>query len=85
MVPSLCAVLVALRIGALAFRRFPPFMGLLGMYLGFILAALLAFALQGRWRILPVLPAVMVCLQLGYGLGVWLGLALPRVAEAPKL
>lgn len=54
-------------------------------YLGFMVAAIVSFALQGRWRVLPYLPAVMVCLQLSYGLGVWLGLAMPRVPDAPRL
>ena len=86
-VPSMFALLLVLSgIGSVVFRPlFVPFMALLFMYLGFMLAAVLAFALQGRWRILPLLPAVMVCLQLGYGLGVWLGLVMPRVPEAPKL
>jgi hypothetical protein len=84
--PAFALLLVLTGLGALAFRPlFVPFAALLGAYLGFILAALLAFAARGQWRILPVLPAVMVCLQLGYGLGVWLGLLMPRVPEAPRL
>lgn len=57
---------------------------LLGFYVLFVLAALASFAARGRWRILPVLPGVMVCLQFGYGLGVWLGLMMPPVPAAPS-
>lgn len=56
-----------------------------GAYLAFVLLGMATFAARGRWDVVPWLPAVMACLQFGYGLGVWLGLALPRVPDAPRL
>ncbi len=87
LVPSLFALTLVLSgVGSLLLPPLTVLFGaLVGAYLGFIVAAMVAFALQGRWRMLPVLPVVMLCLQLGYGLGVWIGLAMPPVAEAPRL
>jgi glycosyltransferase involved in cell wall biosynthesis len=56
-----------------------------GAYLLFVGLGMASFAARGRWDVAPLLPAVMVCLQFGYGLGIWLGLALPRVPDAPPL
>ncbi len=85
--PSLfAAALVLSAVGALLFRpMIVAFGAIVGAYVGFVLVALASFAARGRWRILPVLPAVMLCLHLSYGLGVWWGLALPPVPGAPRL
>ena len=87
LVPSIFSL--ALVLSALGGIVFPPllvvFGTILGAYIGFVLAALATFASRGQWRILPVLPAVMLCLHLSYGLGVWVGLAMPSVPPAPRL
>ncbi len=85
--PSLfAAALVLSAAGALLARpMIVAFGAIVGAYVGFVLVALASFAARGRWRILPVLPAVMLCLHLSYGLGVWWGLALPPVPGAPRL
>ena len=87
LLPSVFALLLVVSaVGSLAAKPLLVLFGLLlGAYLGFLLAGLMSFAARGQWRILPVLPAVLACLHLGYGLGVWLGLAMPRVPEAPRL
>lgn len=54
-----------------------------GAYAGFLLIALASFASRGQWKLLPVMPAVLLCLHLSYGLGVWYGLLLPPVPPAP--
>ena len=85
MIPAVFAlVLVLSALGAL----FAPALGfvfgaVLGSYVGFLLVAMASFARRGQWRLLPVLPAVLLCLHLSYGLGVWYGLALPPVPPAP--
>lgn len=58
---------------------------LAALYLGFLLIGLASFAISGRARFLPVLPLVLPCLHLSYGLGVWIGLLMPRVPDAPPL
>ncbi len=87
LVPSLFSL--ALLLTAIGGLLFPPlrilFGAVAGAYLGFIIVALMVFAAKGHWRILPVLPAVMLCLHLSYGLGVWWGLMLPSVPPAPRL
>src|SRR4030095_2974870 len=85
LVPPFFAAMLVLSAVLAPFIRFMvvPFAILAFAYLGFILAAMVSFAMQGR--VLLFLPAVMVCLQLSYGLGVWLGLAMPRVPDAPRL
>ena len=81
---TLSVVLAALL--ALAFPATWPLLATLaGAYLAFIVIGLVSFAARGQWRVLPYLPAVMVCLHFSYGLGIWLGLVLPRVPEAPRL
>ena len=87
MVPSLFALALVLSgLGGIVFRPLLVVFGtILGAYLGFVLMALASFAAKGQWRILPVLPAVMLCLHLSYGLGVWVGLAMPSVPPAPSL
>jgi succinoglycan biosynthesis protein ExoA len=87
LIPSLFALaLVASAIGAMIYRPLWVLFGaIIGAYIGFILVALIEFASRGQWRILPVLPAVMLCLHLSYGLGVWVGLVMPPVPPAPPL
>ncbi len=86
LVPSIFSL--ALVLSAIGGLVFPPvwvlFGTILGAYIGFVLVALATFASRGQWRILPVLPAVMLCLHLSYGLGVWVGLAMPSVPPAPR-
>ena len=85
--PSLFTLSVVL--SALASLFFPPvrvaFSLLGGAYLGFVLLGIASFAARGRWNVVPWLPAVMVCLHFSYGLGIWLGLAMPVVTPAPRL
>jgi cellulose synthase/poly-beta-1,6-N-acetylglucosamine synthase-like glycosyltransferase len=87
LIPSLFALaLIATAVASLFVRPMIVLLGaLVGAYLGFVVAALVSFLVAGRWRSLPVVPAVMVCLHLGYGLGVWKGLLMSRVADAPRL
>uniref|UniRef100_A0A832I3R3 Glycosyltransferase family 2 protein n=1 Tax=Eiseniibacteriota bacterium TaxID=2212470 RepID=A0A832I3R3_UNCEI len=73
----------ALALALVAPATWPLAAALGGAYLAFVALGMAAFAARGRWDVVPWLPAVMVCLQFGYGLGVWLGLALPRVPDAP--
>ncbi len=54
---------------------------LAGLYVGYVLFATIALAAAGAWRHAPLLPAIMVCLQIGYGAGIWLGLATPLTPE----
>ena len=86
LVPSLFSA--ALLIAVIGSLFYPPTLVLLftivGAYIGFVLVALATFASRGQWRILPVLPAVMLCLHLSYGLGVWVGLMMPSVPAAPR-
>jgi cellulose synthase/poly-beta-1,6-N-acetylglucosamine synthase-like glycosyltransferase len=71
---------------ALLWRPSWPLLALVaGAYGLFLLAAMAVFAARGRWRELPLLPVVLLALHLSYGLGVWLGLMLPRVPDAPRL
>ena len=85
--PSLFALgLLASAFLAPAFHAARVTLAILGAtYLAFVLAASLAFAARGQARHVPWLPLVMPCLHLSYGLGVWLGLLMPRVAAAPAL
>jgi len=84
LVPSLFALaLIATGIGAFFAPLRLLFALVAGAYALFLLLALGAFAARGQWRILPVLPAVLLCLHLSYGLGVWYGLLLPPVPPAP--
>ncbi len=80
---------IALILSAVGGSLSPPvfvlFCAIVGAYLGFLLVALVTFAAQGRWRILPLVPAVLLCLHLSHGLGVWIGLEMPGVADAPRL
>ena len=86
LVPSIFSL--ALVLSALGGIVFPPlrvlFGAIFGAYLGFVFMALAVFASRGQWRIIPVMPAVLLCLHLSYGLGVWVGLALPSVPSAPR-
>jgi succinoglycan biosynthesis protein ExoA len=48
--------------------------GLLGAYVVATLALSLAVAVRSEWRVLPVLPIVVGCFQIGYGYGFLAGL-----------
>jgi cellulose synthase/poly-beta-1,6-N-acetylglucosamine synthase-like glycosyltransferase len=87
---SLLPSLFVLALGAsgLASAPFPPlrvvFWAVVGGYVGLVLVALGALAARGRWAILLVVPVVMPCLHLGHGLGLWVGLSMPAVPDAPR-
>ena len=50
-------------------------------YSAFTLVALIAVSWNGRLRYVPILPFVFACLHFSYGLGVWLGLILPKMSQ----
>lgn len=54
-------------------------------YAFFMMAAVAQFLSERRWSVAALAPAVMFCLHFGYGLGIWFGLALPPVPDAPRL
>jgi succinoglycan biosynthesis protein ExoA len=85
--PSVLAL--ALAAGAALAPRFPAaglaLAAIAALYAAFLLLALASFAFSGRARLIPALLLVLPCLHFGYGLGVWLGLLMPRVADAPTL
>lgn len=60
-------------------------LGLLLPYAFFVVAAVVSFAIAGKWRTAALAPAVMFCLHFGYGLGIWIGLMMPPVPPAPRL
>ena len=83
--PAFVLALAASAVLALAVRgAWWPFAFLGGAYLAFVLLGIATFAARGRFDVAPWLPIVMPCLQWSYGLGVWIGLALPRVPDAPR-
>jgi hypothetical protein len=87
MVPAFFALLLVV-LGLLAPfvpRVRPPLTAVLLAYGGYLIAAVTSFVARAPLGVLPALPAVMACLHLSYGLGVWLGLSMPRVGEAPRL
>lgn len=71
-------------LAALVPATWPLLAALGGAYVAFVLLAMASFAARGQWGVVPFLPVVMPCLQFSYGLGIWLGLALPRVPDAPR-
>ncbi len=80
--PLFVAILALLAVAAL----FSPaaawaFAALAGLYAAYVLFATVALAAAGAWRHAPLLPAIMVCLQIGYGAGIWLGMATPLQPE----
>lgn len=54
-------------------------------YAFFVGAAVASFLGARKWRTALLTPAVFFCLHFGYGLGIWFGLAQPRVPPAPAL
>jgi succinoglycan biosynthesis protein ExoA len=51
----------------------------LSAYFIFLLAATTKMTLNGRLKYAPVLPVVLICLHISWGLGVWAGLLLPKL------
>jgi succinoglycan biosynthesis protein ExoA len=79
------AIALAALLAVVAPRTWPLIALFAGAYVAFLVLGLVSFAARGQWKLLPYLPAVMACLHFSYGLGIWLGLLLPRVPEAPRL
>lgn len=58
-----------------------PLLGLISMlYLLFIVAGSIVNCggAKGRWKYLPVLPIIFMCLHLNWGSGLWLGIVTPE-------
>ncbi|KAA3654343.1 MAG: glycosyltransferase family 2 protein [Chloroflexi bacterium] len=53
----------------------------LGAYALFLLVALLNFVFRGKSKYLPLLPVIIACLHLSWGIGVWIGLLTPSPLE----
>ena len=51
----------------------------------FVMAAMVQFATEKKWKTALLAPAVMFCLHFGYGLGIWVGLLQGSVPPAPAL
>lgn len=54
----------------------------LGAYALFLIAALFSFVIRGKSKYLPLLPVIIACLHLSWGIGVWIGLLSPRLLKS---
>jgi succinoglycan biosynthesis protein ExoA len=81
--PLFVAALALTAIAGLAWQPAAwAFAALAGLYVAYLLFASMALGVRGSWRHAPLLPAIMVCLQVGYGAGILLGLATPLPGAA---
>jgi succinoglycan biosynthesis protein ExoA len=87
MVPPL---LVLALMGSILLSVVSPFgwwllLGVLGAYMGFLIAAVVDAIKRGVGRYAPMIPLLLPMLHLGWGSGVLCGLLLPRIGPAPDL
>jgi cellulose synthase/poly-beta-1,6-N-acetylglucosamine synthase-like glycosyltransferase len=87
LVPSIFTLAVVV---AAALALFHPLgrlalLALLLPYAFFVMAAMVSFAAEKKWKTALLAPAVMFCLHFGYGLGIWVGLLQGSVPPAPAL
>jgi cellulose synthase/poly-beta-1,6-N-acetylglucosamine synthase-like glycosyltransferase len=77
--PSFVFVLV---FGALLSIFFSPLLYVsifaISAYIGFIFSASIFYLLKGKFKYLPALTIVLLCMHLGWGLGFWKGMLMKR-------
>jgi cellulose synthase/poly-beta-1,6-N-acetylglucosamine synthase-like glycosyltransferase len=57
----------------------------LGAYAAFLLLSLITMSINGKLKYLPILPVVLACLHMSWGLGVWFGLLSPtKLKSSPE-
>jgi glycosyltransferase involved in cell wall biosynthesis len=78
------ALFAALVLAFVMPRAWWPLAILGGAYLAFVALGMAVFAARGRFEVALFLPIVMPALQWSYGMGLWIGLLMPRVADAPR-
>ena len=85
LVPSIFTLAVVIAAVAAIFHPLGrlALLGLLLPYGFFLMAAVMSFATEKKWKTALLAPAVMFCLHFGYGLGIWVGLLQGPVPAAP--